>query len=421
MIRPSVLHVTTTGMSLDWLLRPQLVAFRAAGFDVITASAPGPHVEMLRDAGFEHHPIPSFGRSMDLRNDVRAARELASLVDTVRPNIVHTHNPKPGVLGRLIGRLHGLDGVVNTVHGLYAQPEDHWKRRLPVYGVERVAATCSDAELVQNIEDLETLQRLGVPPDRLHLLGNGIDLGRFAPSEATRRAGRAVAASLGLRRGVPVVGIVGRLVWEKGYQDFFDAIRCLRLAGVDCEAVVVGPAEPGKHDAVDEQTIEEMTDLGVRFLGERHDVVALLSLFDVFVLPSRREGFPRAAMEACAMGVPVVTTNIRGCRQVVLDGVNGLLYEPGESGELAEHLRLLLADPRLRRGMGAAGVDRAAAEFDQQRVIDRTMAVYRQLLRVRGMAAPQPESSERYADSIDLVAAAASNRAAPSRAPFASR
>ncbi len=421
MIRPSVLHVTTTGMSLDWLLRPQLVAFRAAGFEVITASAPGPHVETLRSAGFEHHPVPSFGRTMDLRNDVRAARELASVLDTVRPNIVHTHNPKPGVLGRLIGRLHGLDGVVNTVHGLYAQPEDGWKRRLPVYGLERFAATCSDAELVQNIEDLDTLKRLGVPSDRLHLLGNGIDLDRFTPSEATRRAGRAAAAKLGLRRGVPVVGIVGRLVWEKGYQDFFDAIRSLRIAGVDFEPVVVGPSEPGKHDAVDEQTIAEMTDLGVRFLGERHDIVSLLSLFDVFVLPSRREGFPRAAMEACAMGVPVVTTNIRGCRQVVLDGVNGQLYEPGDSVGLAEHLCLLLADPLLRRRMGAAGVDRAAAEFDQQRVIDRTMAVYRQLLQTRGKTTLQCASSERYTDSIDLVAAAASKRPAPARAPSASR
>jgi len=420
MSRPSVLHITTTGMSLDWLLRPQLLAFRDAGFDVVTASAPGPHVDRLQADGFAHHAIPSFGRSMDLSNDVRASQELWRVVRSVRPNLLHTHNPKPGVLGRIIGRAAQLDGIVNTVHGLYAQPEDPIKRRLPVYASERLAASFSDAELVQNVEDLETLRRLGVPESRLHLLGNGIDLERFTATESTRRAGRALAHSLQLQPGVPVIGIVGRLVWEKGYRDFFEAVRILRNQGCAFEAVVVGPAEPDKRDGVDRDVIAEMSQLGVRFLGKRDDVVPLLSLFDIFVLPSRREGYPRSAMEACAMGVPVVTTNVRGCRQVVIDGVNGHLYRPGASDDLAHYLRTLLADADLRREMGSAGVKRAVAEFDQQRVIERTLAVYRRLLPAHVHPVRPDATSDRYADSIDLVASAASKRLEDAAAPLAS-
>ena len=124
--------------------------------------------------------------------------------------------------------------------------------------------------------------------------------------------------------------------------------------------------------------------MGVHFLGSRDDIAPLLELFDIFVLPSRREGFPRAAMEACAMGVPVIATNIRGCRQVVRHEHNGLLYEPGAHRQLAASIQSLLDDEVGRRRFGAAGAVRARVEFDQARVISRTLAVYRSLLAERG-------------------------------------
>ena len=390
--RPRVLHVTTTAMSLGWLLKPQLQAFASAGFDVVTASAPGPFADDLIAEGISHVPIHAFDRSVDLAADVRAARELRSVVASVAPDILHTHNPKPGVLGRILGRSQRVPVVVNTVHGLYAQRSDRWRRRLAVYGAERIAATCSDAELVQNIEDVETLVGLGVPNDRVHLLGNGIDLNRFHSTPQGRARAHGLRRELGIAAGVPVLGVIGRLVWEKGYRDLFEAIKVLRATGRDrFEVVIVGPREPGKVDGVDQDEIAHMESLGVHFLGSRDDVETLLQMFDLFVLPSRREGFPRAAMEACAMGVPVITTNIRGCRQVVQDGHNGLLYEPGSHRQLAASIGQLLDDDLGRRRLGEAGVVRAQIEFDQQRVIDRTLSVYRSLLAV---------TSDRYRDCL---------------------
>jgi glycosyltransferase involved in cell wall biosynthesis len=179
--RPTVIHVTTTDMSLELLLGPQLEAFARAGYEVIGASAPGPYVEALTRRGITHVPLAHATRSMAPLEDGRALLELGRLFRRMRPDIVHTHNPKPGLYGRLAARLARVPVVVNTVHGLYALPEDPWPKRAIVYGLERVAAACSDAELLQNPEDVPTLRRLRVPAARLTVLGNGIDLQRFDP------------------------------------------------------------------------------------------------------------------------------------------------------------------------------------------------------------------------------------------------
>ncbi|HLI24189.1 MAG TPA: glycosyltransferase, partial [Acidimicrobiales bacterium] len=160
---PSVLHLTSADISLALLLGPQLRAFQDAGWRVIGASAPGPYVAELRSWGIEHVALRHATRAWNPPEDMRAVVELMALFRRLRPDVVHTHNPKPGLYGRLAGRLTGMGAVVNTVHGLYASDDDRPSKRLAVYTAERLAATCSDAELVQNPEDVDTLRRIGVP------------------------------------------------------------------------------------------------------------------------------------------------------------------------------------------------------------------------------------------------------------------
>ncbi len=175
--RPKVIHLTTTDMSLDWLLGPQLSAFAEAGYEVVGASAPGPHVPALAARGVRHVAVDSLTRAPSVRSDLRAVVGLWRMVRDERPDILHTHNPKPGILGRIVGRVARVPVVVNTQHGLYAQPTDRLRRRLPVYVAERVAAAFGHAELVQNPEDALTLTHtLKVPRRKVTVLGNGIDL-----------------------------------------------------------------------------------------------------------------------------------------------------------------------------------------------------------------------------------------------------
>jgi glycosyltransferase involved in cell wall biosynthesis len=383
---PLVIHVATTDMSLELLLGPQLSAFAAAGYRVAGASAPGPYVEALDARGIEHIPLEHATRSMALAEDARAFRELVQLFRHRRPTIVHTHNPKPGVYGRIAGRVALVPIVVNTVHGLYALPDDPFVRRAAVYGMERVAATCSDAELLQNEEDLHTLRRLRVPNRRLTLLGNGIDLQRFDPDrfDATDRA-RARRELGATDDNEIVVGTVGRLVIEKGYRELFTAAAALPAAA---RVAVIGFDEPDKDDAVTAGEIAHASRDGVRFLGGRADVDWLYAGMDVFVLASHREGFPRTPMEAAAMGLPVVATDIRGCRQVVEHEVTGLLVPPHDAASLQAAIERLVTDHGLRARMAAAARARARRLFDQQQCIDITLTTYARLLRARGLREP---------------------------------
>ncbi len=273
-----------------------------------------------------------------------------------------------------------VPAVVNTVHGLYAQPTDRWTRRSVVALLERGAAAASHAELVQNPEDVATLRRWGVPRRRLTTLGNGIDLDRFDRREAMAGERAELRSEWGIADDVPVVVTVGRLVAEKGYRELFEAHRRLRAAGSNHELVVVGPADTAKADGLTEAELRRAGDDGVRLVGYSDQPERYYATADLFVLASYREGFPRAAMEAAAMGLPVVATNIRGCRQVVDEGATGLLVAPRDEAALTAALGTLIDDPNRRSSMGAAAALRARAEFDQRRQIEITLETYRRLL-----------------------------------------
>jgi glycosyltransferase involved in cell wall biosynthesis len=376
-----VVHLTTTDISLALLLGPQLRAFAKAGMDVITASAAGPWVEDLNAWGIRHEAVTHATRSVSVTDDVLALGELVRLFRRLRPDIVHTHNPKPGVYGRVAARLAGVPVVVNTVHGLYASPDDPFLRRVLVYGVERAVSVCSQAELVQNVEDVGVLERLHVPARKLHLLGNGVDLARFQPRPHAAATAR---QSLGVGGDQVVAGVVGRLVWEKGFAELFEAARRLRRTRPEVVVVVIGATDPAKSGSLTQADIDRArAEAGVIFVGERRDVESLYPGFDLFVLPSHREGFPRSAMEAAACGLPIVASDIRGCRQVVDHGRTGLLVPVRDPVALADALGDLAADPIRREAMGQAARVLAEKEFDDRQVIARTLDTYRHLLEGR--------------------------------------
>jgi glycosyltransferase involved in cell wall biosynthesis len=379
-----LMHVTTVDMSLVLLLGPQLRAFADAGMEVIGVSAPGPYVAQLDAWGIRHEPLRHATRSVAMGQDAMALAELWTLFRRTRPDIVHTHNPKPGLYGRLAARAAGVPGVVNTVHGLYASPDDSRTRRAGVYALERTASTCSGAELVQNEEDLAVLRRLRIPSRKLVLLGNGVDLHRFHADDRSSRR-RVARRSLGVEDGAVVVGTVGRLVWEKGFHELFEAAERLSATRDDIVFVVVGDTDPEKDDSITPGEQQAAAGRGrIVFTGARQDVEDVYPAFDLFVLASHREGFPRSAMEAAASGLPIVATDIRGCRQVVADGQNGLLVPLGDPARLAAAIEALAGDLDLRLRMGRAGRHKAEAEFDDRAVVAKTMSAYRRVLEAAG-------------------------------------
>jgi glycosyltransferase involved in cell wall biosynthesis/ribosomal protein S18 acetylase RimI-like enzyme len=387
-----VAYLTTVDLTLRFLLMAQMKRLRDEGFEVMGISSPGPWVPAIEAEGIHHIPWRSATRSWAPSADLRAFMELVSILKRERIHLLHTHNPKPGILGRIAARFAGVPIVVNTVHGLYAMPEDPLAKRAAVLAIERLAARFSDLELYQSEEDLRWARRLWlVSAERSVLLGNGTDVSTFDADAVPLERIAAIRRELGIPEGSVVVGTVGRLVAEKGFRELFTAARRVRSEQADTVFLVVGDHDPAKADSIPAGEIEDArTD--VVFAGWREDVRDLVAAMDVFVLPSWREGVPRSAIEAAAMGRPMVLTDIRGCREVVRDGIEGILVPPRDPSRLGEAILELVRDPELREQMGKAARRRAEERFDERRVLETVVRSYRRLLSDKAIHARAPST-----------------------------
>ena len=382
--RPKVAHITTIDLSLRYLLLNQMRALEAAGYDVSGISADGPHVPVLEQAGIRHIAVPMTRRMSPLA-DLVALIKLYRVMRRERFTIVHTHTPKPNLIGQLAARAAGVPVVISTVHGYYFHDQMRPLPRLALIALEKLAARCSHLILSQSREDVETAVRVGIAgADRVELLGNGIDLGRFDRAAIPPATLAATRRELGIPDGVPVVGFVGRLVAEKGIGELLEASRAILERFPDTRFLLIGPPEPDKADGLGPESAAR---LGVErafvFAGLRQDMPVLYALMDVFALPSHREGFPRSPMEASAMGVPCVVTDIRGCREAVEEGVNGVLVPAGDAAALAAAISSLLGDRERAEALGRGGLRLARERFDERRVFAHVVDAYARL-RSRG-------------------------------------
>lgn len=381
-MRPiKVAHVTTVDGSLHDLLLNQMKSIQQAGYEVTGISAPGEDVAAIEAAGVRHIAVAMTRRLTPLA-DLQSLEQLYRVMRRERFTIVHTHTPKAGFLGQLAARAAGVPIVINTVHGFYFQgrTSPFWRRFYIT--LEKMAAHCSDLVLSQSREDVQTAIREGIcHPEKIKFLGNGIDLRRFDRSRLEPEVLEARARELGLPRGAPVVGFVGRLVREKGVLELLQAARLVRRDVPNVRFLIVGPLDREKPDALTPAVAHQygVAEICV-FTGRRHDMPELLALMDVFVLPSHREGLPRSPMEASAMGVPCVVTDVRGCREVVEHGRNGLVVPVGDVQALAGAMVELLAHHDKARLMGQAGLQMAREQFDEQRVFAMVKAEYACLL-----------------------------------------
>ena len=274
------------------------------------------------------------------------------------------------------------------MHGFYFHEHTPPLKRRAWILLERFCALFSDVLLSQNREDISTAVETGIcPAGKIEHLGNGIDVRRFDRAAVAADRLARLRAELGIPAGTPVVGFVGRLVAEKGLIEFFEAIASLRSAHPDMRVLLVGPVD---HDMADSLGPDAAARAGIAditvFAGYRGDMPDLYALMSVLVLPSHREGLPRAPMEASSMGVPTVATEIRGCREVVRPGENGFLVPVRDAGAIADAVDRLLGDPALAAQFGARARELAVAEFDEQIVFGRVAEAYRRLLTAKGLA-----------------------------------
>lgn len=376
-----VLHLCAVAFGLETLLLPQIDYLRGRGLQVEAVCSPDPKVAELRARGYTIHEI-AIDRKIAPLSNARSVWELARLMRRRKYDLVHTHAPVASVVGRAAAKLAGVERIVYTAHGFYFHENMPRHRYMAYHSIERGIARITDRILVQSEEDYETAVRTGIGDRRkVQHLGNGVELGRFAPGGAGRSELR---DSLGIPSdAAPIVAMTGRITEEKGIGELVEAVAALKSEFPKIRLIVIGGQLSTERDAFQDRLVEfiEQHDLSssVTLCGFVRDVGSMLALADLFVLPSYREGLPRSVLEAMAMELPVVATDIRGCREAVDNGVTGLLVPARQVEPLAAAIRKLLANPTLARRFGKAGRERVVAQFDERLVFERIERCYREL------------------------------------------
>ena len=381
-----VLTLTTVDITLGKLLLPLIHALRDQGFISECASADGYYAEELRGEGFEVHPVP-FKRKVMTLSHFAAFLRLYRLMRQRRYDVVHVHTPFAQVVGRIAAKLAGVPVILYTSHGFqFHDSRSPWARAV-IIGIERLLGRWTDLVFTQSKEDAETAVRVGIAPiDRVLWIGNGIQLDRFKPEPVDMTA----REEFDLEPGHIVVGFIGRIVREKGVVELIEAMAQVISQAPAARLLVVGDTLASDGDTAAKRLVqrsirEHGLEDKVRFAGLRDDIPCLLRAMDVFVLPSWREGMPRSIIEAMAIGLPVVATDIRGCREEVVHGETGLLVPPKRPDRLAEAILAVVSDPPLAAEMGARGRQRAAEWFDEREVVQRQLLAYGKLLKRKGL------------------------------------
>ena len=341
---------------------------------LVTGPERSPEGDMFDEAarlGVPVEIVASLRRRIRPVADARAVLELVRLFRRERPDIVHTHSSKAGLVGRLAARIAGVPVVLHTVHGWSFHDGMSPTARAAAVRIERLAARWTSTIVVVADHDAETGGKEGIGIwGQYALVRSAVDVEALRRGAGSRLDAR---AALGIREGVPVLGTVTRLCRQKDPGTLLRAARRVVDSRPDARLVIVGDG-PMRADV--EQLLDDL-DLRphVTLLGTRSDVAELLPGFDAFVLSSRWEGLPRVVVEAMAVGVPVVATDVGGIDEAVVDGESGLLAPAGDPEALAAAVLRVFDEPGLAhrlRGQAAERVD----EFDVGEMTGRLDDLY---------------------------------------------
>ena len=350
-------------------------AARDIGFEVHVAAPASPESGSLVKDGFVFHPIPLTRRGINPFREVLTIVALYRLYRRLKPALTHHLRLKPVLYGTLAARLAGLPAVANSLTGLgyvFAATgrTAGTLRRIAKLGLRVALRHKNSIVIFENPDDRRTFVDSELVSERRTTVvaGSGVDVDFFRETP--------------FARGTPLVILASRMLWDKGVGEFVEAARLIAARGVSARFALVGDTDAGNPSAVPREQLQKWHDAGVvEWWGWRRDIQTVLGQSHVVCLPSSYgEGIPRVLIEAASCGRPVVATDAPGCREIVRDGLNGLLVPVKDSQFLADALHKLLIDEDLRRRMGANGRKLVLSGFSLKQVLVSNLVVYEELL-----------------------------------------
>ena len=377
-----ICYISSVDITIRFILINHIKFLEREGYNISVVCSPGDFVKEIKSQGIKVKTI-KFKRKISPISDLINLFNLYFYFKKEKFDIIHTHTPKPSLLGQLAAKAAKVPIIVNTIHGFYFQKNDSFLKKSFYIFIEKIAAQCSNLIFFVNKEDIETASREKICNSNLgRYFGGGIDAQRFNPARFSKQWICEKKEELKLDSSFKVIGIVGRLVKEKGYLDLFQAFKKVIKVFPNTILLITGPLEPTKHDRFEPDIVKKYgIKKNVVFLGERKDADEIYSLMDIFILPSYREGLGISIIEASAMEKPVITTNIRGCREAVANKETGILIPTGNPKKIYEAVIYLFENPKIARAMGRKGREKVLREFDERIIFSRIKTEYLRLIK----------------------------------------
>jgi len=363
----------------DWYFcshRLQLaVAAQKAGYNVAVVTQETNHGDEIRRAGLRLIPIKFQRSGRNPLSDLMTIRSLIRIYRKEQPDIVHHVSLKPVLYGSIAARFAGIPNVINAMTGLgYVFSSENFLARLIRFLISPFLRYIFSARkmmiIFQNWDDLKTLEdrNLVKHEQAVIIRGSGVDQDIYVPSKDNI--------------DIPQVILVARMLWDKGIGEFVQAAKLLLAKGTSARFILIGDSDRENPAAISVEQLDLWQDeKNIEWWGRRSDVPEILQQSTIACLPSYREGMPKFLLEAASAGLPIVTTDVPGCREIVIDGENGFLVPPRNPEALADAIEKLLNDKTLRRELGRKGRALVEREFGIDKIVGETISLYQRMLR----------------------------------------
>lgn len=370
-----LIEIAAIDMTIYKFVLPLMNELKSNGWNVSVASNDSGYRNEIQNQGYEVHHI-DFVRGISIYKNLKAFVQLVKLFKEQKPDYIHVHTPIAAVLARIAAHIAKVPNVLYTMHGLNMQ--------VPYLQIEKyVCKHFTDYIFTVNEDDrVYLIENEFINPHRVKNLNSvGIDIDKFSPKNINEVEKENLKQELGLR-AKPTIGFVGRLIEEKGIKELVNAFIQIRK-DINCQLLLVGSSDLGERDQTTIKTIrQQIKQAGlskdVIFAGQRDDIPLCLSLMDIFVFPSHREGMAVSPLEAMAMELPVITTDIRGCKEEVTFET-GILIQEGNIEQLVEAIKKLLTKTETAKAMGIAGRKHVKKYFSVKQSVSKQLKVFERL------------------------------------------
>lgn len=380
---PRLVRMTTVPVSLQFLLRGQMRFMKEHGFDVTMLSSDGPEVGPLMEQEGCPHISVTLTRKITPWQDMLSLIRLVRVFRRLRPDIVHTHTPKAGLIGMWAAMLAGVPVRLHTIAGL-PWMESTGLMRFILKTVEKLTALPAHRVYPNSKALLQYLHTQGIARNKMQVLGggssNGINSRFFSRSPELEQAATALKNQAGLKNGGLVWIFIGRLVRDKGLGELLDAFSSIHSRYPNDQLWLLGNEEQDLDPLDDHHRKLLHEHPAVRCWGFQPDVRPYLAAAEVLVFPSYREGFPNVPMQAGAMGCALILSDINGCNEIVDHGTNGLLVPVKQKQALEQAMQELRSNEQLRRTLASAIREKIVKRFDQETLWYIILAEYQGLL-----------------------------------------